>query len=148
MKLNRDPRFKQGIFTPKHQHKFIGSKAVYRSSFELKFFRWADENSNVLVWGSENIIVPYISPVDGKAHRYYVDNFVVIKEGAQTKKYLIEIKPFSQTQPPQTSKRKKQQTIVYEQVQWVVNNAKWSAAKAYAKKHDAEFLIITEKDLF
>ena len=148
MQLPQDPRFKQGIYRPKHPAKFIGKHAIYRSSFELRFMQWADRNANVLEWGSENIIVPYISPIDGRAHRYYVDNFVVIREGAIIKKYLVEIKPFKQTQPPQPSARKKRTTVLYEQTQWAINQAKWLAAKDYARKKSAEFIIITEKDLF
>lgn len=148
MNLNRDPRFKQGIYTPKNPKKFIGKHAIYRSSFELRFMQWADRNDNVLEWSSEQIIIPYISPLDGKAHRYYVDNFIVIREGTNIKKYLVEIKPFAQTQPPKTTNRKRQKTILYEQSQWIVNQAKWSAAREFAKKYAAEFIILTEKELF
>ncbi len=143
-----DPRFKQGIYRPKHPQKFIGKHAVYRSSFELRFMQWADRNPNVLEWSSEQIIVPYVSPIGGRAHRYYVDNFVVLREGDVIKKYLVEIKPHKQTQPPQPSKRKKQQTMLYEQTQWVINQAKWSAAREFARKRNAEFIILTEKELF
>ena len=148
MNLNKDPRFKQGIFTPRNPKKFIGTRAVYRSSFELRFMQWADHNDNVLEWSSEQIIIPYISPVDGRAHRYYVDNFVVIREGDKIKRYLVEIKPFSQTQPPRTSPRKRKATIIYEQTQWLVNQAKWAAAQKYARDKGAEFIILTERELF
>ena len=148
MQPPKDPRFKQGIYKPKYPNKFIGKHAIYRSSFELRFMQWADRNVNVLEWGSENIIIPYTSPLDGRVHRYYVDNFVVIREGTVIKKYLVEIKPYQQTQPPTTTKRKKQATILYEQSQWVVNQAKWAAAKEFARKKTAEFIIITERELF
>ena len=150
MSLNfkKDPRFTQGIFRPKNAKKFNGDYAIFRSSFERKFMLWADNNPNVLEWGSENIIVPYLSPLDGKVHKYYVDNYVVIKEGEKIKKYLIEIKPHSQTIPPKPSKRKKQATVIYENKQWLVNQAKWESAKKFAATKNAEFLIITEKELF
>lgn len=146
--FKKDERFKQGIFKPRNPEKFIGKVAIFRSSFERKFFLWADKNPNVIEWGSENIIVPYKSPIDKKYHRYYVDTFVVIKEGNNIKKYLIEIKPFSQTQPPKPSNRKKESTILYENIQWVINQAKWEAAKKFATSRNAEFLILTEKELF
>ena len=77
----------QGIFTPKNPQKYVGKHAPkYRSGWELTFMRFCDNNINVLKWGSENVIVPYISPLDGRVHKYYVDNFVVIKEGSQIKK--------------------------------------------------------------
>lgn len=139
-------KYRQGIFKPKNHTKFIGDKAVYRSGLELKFFRFCDDNNNVLKWSSEDIVVPYISPVDGRMHRYFVDNFIVIKEGDVVKKYLVEIKPYRQTKPPAT-KYKKRQHILYEQKQWAVNTSKWKSARQYAKKQGWEFILITEKDL-
>ena len=102
-------KWRQGIFTPTNPDKFIGSKAVYRSGLELKFFRFCDNNDNVKKWGSENVIVPYISPLDHRAHRYFVDNYIEILEGNKLKKYLVEIKPSKQTKPPTTKYRKRQQ---------------------------------------
>ena len=139
-------KWRQGIFTPKNQDKFIGSKAVYRSGLELKFFRFCDNNPNVLEWGSENIVVPYISPLDNKAHRYYVDNYIAIREGSNVVKYLVEIKPSKQTKPP-TTKYRKRQHLIYEQRQYVVNQAKWKAAKEFCKKKRLTFIILTEKEL-
>lgn len=139
-------KYRQGIFTPKNKDKFLGSKAVYRSGLELKFMRFCDNNPNVIKWGSENIVVPYVSPIDRKVHRYFVDNFVVIKEGNILKKYLIEIKPSKQTQPP-TTKYKKKEHLIYEQAMYTVNQAKWAAARDFCKKKGLEFLIITERDL-
>ena len=72
-------KYKQGIYTPIYPEKFIGKQATYRSGLELKFFRFCDNNANVLKWGSENVVVPYISPLDHRTHRYFVDNYVVIK---------------------------------------------------------------------
>jgi hypothetical protein len=146
--FKKDERFKQGIFQPKNPDKFIGKFAIFRSSFERTFFLWADKNPNVLEWGSENIVVPYKSPIDNKMHRYYVDNYIVIKEGSAIKKYLIEIKPFKQTLPPVSSNKKKKQTMLYENTQWAINSAKWEAAKKFAEAKGAKFIIITEKDLF
>ena len=139
-------KWRQGIFTPKNQDKFIGSKAVYRSGLELKFFRFCDDNPNVLEWGSENIIVPYISPLDNRAHRYYVDNYIAIKEGSEVVKYLVEIKPSKQTKPP-TTKYRKRQHLIYEQKQYVINQAKWKAAKEFCRKKGFTFIILTEKEL-
>lgn len=145
--LQRDSRYKQGIFIPKNKHKFFGESAIYRSSYELAFMRWADTNDNVLRWGSENIIVAYINPLDQKPHKYFVDNFVEIKETTGNKKYLIEIKPSKQTKEPQKTKNKRQQTLITEQTTWVINQAKWTAAQEYAKKRGWEFIILTEKEL-
>ena len=95
-------KYRQGVFVPKNLKKFIGSKAVYRSGLELKFFRFCDDNPNILQWSSENVVVPYVSPLDKRVHRYFVDNYIMIKEGENIKRYLVEIKPFNQTKPPKT----------------------------------------------
>jgi len=139
-------KWRQGIFTPKNQEKFIGTRATYRSGLELKFFRFCDQNPNVIKWGSENIIVPYRSPLDNRLHRYYVDNYIAIREGKEITKYLVEIKPSKQTKPPQTKYRKKQH-LIYEQKQYITNQAKWKAAKQYCKKRGYTFIILTEKEL-
>jgi len=139
--------YTQGVYKPIHPEKFIGRTATYRSSFELRFFRWADNNPKVLKWASEKVVIGYISPIDKKAHRYFVDNYVLIKEGNVLKKYLIEIKPYSQTIPPKESKRKKKTTIIYENCQYAVNTAKWEAASSWANKHGMTFIILTEKEL-
>jgi len=139
-------KYRQGKFIPINKSKFIGTYANYRSGLELKFMRFCDNNSNVIKWGSENVVIPYISPLDGRVHKYYVDNFVVIREGNIIKNYLIEIKPSKQTQPPKTNYKKKEH-LLYEQSAWIINSAKWEAARELCKKKGFEFLILTEKHL-
>ena len=146
--LKRDKRFRQGIYKPKNPQKFIGSHAIYRSGLECKFFIFCDNNSNVIRWGSENIIVPYVSKIDGKWHKYYVDNYVEIMEGEKLVKYLVEIKPHKQTLKPESTRGKKKSSLLYEQTQWIINNeGKWPAAKKFCENHGWKFLILTEKEL-
>jgi hypothetical protein len=146
--LKRDPRFRQGVYKPTNPKKFMGTTAIYRSGLECKFFRFCDLNENVIRWGSENIVIPYKSKIDNQFHRYYVDNYVEIKEGEVIVKYLVEIKPYSQTQPPKPSNKKKKSTMIYEQTQWIINSeGKWKAADDYCKKRGWKFLILTEKEL-
>ena len=146
--LKRDSRFHQGVYEPKNKDKFLGSSCIFRSGLELKFFRFCDGNPNIIKWGSECIVVPYLSKIDNKMHKYYVDNFVHIREGNTIKKYLVEIKPHKQTKPPTITKNKKTASMLYENTQWIINNeGKWPAAREFAKKHGMEFIIITEKEL-
>ena len=79
-------------------------------------------------------------------HKYYVDNYIAIKEGTEVVKYLVEIKPSRQTKPP-TVKYRKRQHLIYEQKQYITNQAKWKAAKEYCKKRGLTFIILTEKEL-
>lgn len=145
--LNGKGKFKQGVFRPKNKTKYIGKgDPVYRSGWELKFFRWADDNPNVVEWASEALIIPYTSPLDNKVHRYYTDGIIAIKEGNSIVKYIIEIKPKSQTILPVKGK-KKISTLVYETSRYAQNQAKWAAANAYAVRHGYKFLILTEVEL-
>jgi hypothetical protein len=140
--------FKQGVFNPKLREKYKGKKLpVYRSGWELKFFRWCDCNPNIIAWNSEGVVIPYKSPLDGRIHRYFVDGLITIKESAGAKTYLIEIKPSSQVKAPEPKKYKRKTTMLYEQKTWVVNQAKWEAAEKWAKKKGIEFKILTEKEL-
>ena len=97
-------------------------------------------------WSSESVCIPYMSPVDGKMHRYFVDNTVHIREGSKVVKYLIEIKPSKQTKPPSTHGNKKRSTMWYEAAQSGVNQAKWESAKRWASKNGYIFQIVTERD--
>ena len=140
--------YKQGVYQPVNRQKYIGIKSPqYRSSYELKFFQWCDKNPNVLEWSSESVVVPYKSPVDNKHHRYFVDNAIALQEDNKVTRYLVEIKPLKQTQPPVESKRKKPTTILYEKMTYAVNTAKWEAARNFAKRRNMEFIILTENEL-
>jgi hypothetical protein len=145
-KKNRN--FVQGIYRPKNPKKYIGTTPVYRSLMELKSFRYLDNNPNVLCWGSESVVVPYVSPADGKIHRYFVDLVAKLQSKDGTvKKLLIEVKPEKQTKPPTVTNRKKQKTIIYEKYQWAINQAKWEAARAWCKSQGYIFIILNEKHL-
>ena len=141
-------KFKQGVFKPRDRNKYRGKTwPIYRSGWELKFFRWCDLNENVTAWDSECVIVPYNNPLTGRINRYFVDGLITINETNGPKTYLIEIKPSKQTVPPVVKKSKKRSTMLYEQKTYVKNKAKWLAAEKWAKKKGIEFKILTEKEL-
>jgi len=140
--------YNQGIFKPVNESKYRGSTpVVYRSGLELNFYRWCDRNDKVLQWGSESVVVPYLSPKDGRMHRYFVDGVLVLKTPKGPKKFLVEIKPDKQTRAPTTSGRKSKKNLLYEQIQWAVNQSKWESAGNWCKKNGFQFVILTEKDL-
>jgi len=139
----------KGRFFPKNIHKYKGDykNIIYRSSWELKFMKYCDERSNILEWGSEEIVIPYRSPLDNRVHRYFVDFYVKVKDSNNTiKKYLIEIKPKKQTVEPKIPKRKTK-SYVYEVTEYVKNQAKWSAAKNFCLDRDWQFMVLTEDNL-
>lgn len=145
----RNNKFYQGYYNPKYPQKYVGKldNIIYRSGLELKLFRWADNNQNVLEWNSEEIAIPYFDSVQNKNRKYFIDAYVKIQEGNITKKYLIEVKPYKQTQEPKATRNKKKSNLLYEQVTWRNNCDKWAKAKEFAKKHGMDFIIITEKEL-
>lgn len=134
----------QGKYRPSFPRKYRGDvrNIVYRSSWEYKFMKWCDVTPTVTEWGSEEIIIPYISPVDGKRHRYFPDFYVKVGK----KKYIVEVKPFRQTLEPKTQKRVTKRYI-NEVVTYSVNQAKWKAAREFCKDNSLEFMLITEKEL-
>jgi hypothetical protein len=140
-------QFSQGTFTPTNQRKYAGKVDAisYRSSWELRFMRWCDSNPSVLVWSSEEIVIPYYSAVDQKPHRYFVDFLIkVSKRDGTVQKYLIEIKPHAETLPP-TNKKSRFYRAACET--YVKNQEKWTAATAWAKRNDSIFIVMTEYEL-
>jgi len=139
----------KGKFRVDNPSKYKGdiSNIVYRSLWELRFMKWCDKNQSVEEWGSETVIVPYISPIDRKVHRYFVDFYVKVRnKNGVLQKYLIEIKPERFTKPPAIPK-KKTKRFIDEVFQYGVNDAKWKAAFEFCKDRNMTFMILTEKDL-
>lgn len=136
-------------FVPKNPEKYAGdpTNIIMRSSWETKFALWCDSTPSVIKWHSEETIVPYISPIDNRPHRYFIDFRVKIKDkNGIVKEYLVEIKPFHQTIPPIPPSRKTQKFLKEVQT-WGVNEAKWKAATRFAKDRGLEFIILTENEL-
>ena len=135
----------KGRFKPKNIKKYKGdpTKIVYRSLWERNTFRFLDENSDILEWNSEEVIIPYRCKTDNRIHRYFVDVYFKAKNG---KKYLIEIKPKNQTVPPKQPQRKTKRYLK-EVMTYVKNTSKWEAAKAYSLDRGYEFQIWREDTL-
>ena len=106
-----------------------------------------DLNENILEWSSEEIALPYKSPLDDRIHKYYPDFYVKERLSDGTiKKYIIEIKPKKQTLEPKVPKRKTK-GYLYEVMEYAKNQSKWNSAREYCKDHGYEFKILTEDDL-
>ena len=138
-----------GLFKPKNPQKYVGdpTNIVYRSSWECKVMSWLDRNPSIISWASEELIIPYKSPVDNKFHRYFPDFLVKVKSrDGKTKTLLLEVKPKKQTLPPEPKKRMTKQ-YVNEVVTYGVNQAKWEAANEFCLDRGWEFRVLTENDL-
>ena len=108
---------------------------------------YCDRSDNILEWGSEEIIIPYRSPLDGKIHRYFPDFYVKVKQAnGSIKKMIIEVKPKAQCGPPKHPSRKTKR-FIHEVRTWGVNKAKWEAAIEFCNDRMMEFKILTEDHL-
>lgn len=140
----------KGKYQPSFPKKYKGdpTNIVYRSLWERTFMKYCDTNENIVEWFSEEICVPYRSPIDNKIHRYFPDFYIKVKESnGSIKKYIIEIKPKKQTIEPQVQKRKTK-GYIYEVYEYAKNQAKWEAAKEWCADRGYEFKVLTEDDLF
>lgn len=140
----------QGTFRPKNPQKYKGNPAniVYRSRWELMLMARFDEHPDVLQWSSEEIVIPYRSPIDGRVHRYFPDFWVKKRNHSDgsIEVALIEVKPKVQTSPPKVQS-KPTRRYVTEVKTWGINSAKWEAAKAYCKDRGWKFMIMHEDHL-
>ena len=113
--------------------------------------RYCDKTESVIRWSSEEVIIPYRSPIDGKRHRYFPDFWLrVLGANGQIKESLIEIKPKIQTRPPKNTPPKdprKRRKFIKEVKTWGVNEAKWKAALDFCKDRKWSWKILTEDDL-
>ena len=139
----------KGKFQPSYPNKYRGDhrNIIYRSLWERKFMVYCDLNENILEWGSEEIALPYRSPLDNRVHRYFPDFYIKVKEkNGRLKKMLIEVKPFKQTKEP-IPQKKKTRSYIYEVTEYAKNQAKWAAASEYCKDRKWEFKVLTEHEL-
>ena len=136
-------------YTPTHPEKWIHhNNVIARSNLEMKFFRKCDNNSNILLIGSEEVVIPYIS-IDERQHKYYIDLYLKTKDTKGIiQEYIVEIKPDKFTKTPKLPKSgRRTKGYLMECKNWLVNSCKWKAATEFAKLHNMKFIFLTEKDL-
>ena len=124
-------------------NKYVGKKdPTYRSSWELAFMRMCDAHPNITKWASENVKIPYRSPMDGKYHNYVPDFMVQYtdKDGQQHVE-LIEIKPSTQTSLKNARSRG-------DAMQTAINAAKWTSAQEWCQRKGNRFKVINEDQIF
>ena len=138
-------------FFPKNTSKYIGdpTKIVCRSLWERKFCKYLDENKNIIRWAFEKIHIPYESPLDRQLH-YYIPDFIVEKKSkdGSIATLLVEIKPYKQTKRPVMTESVSKKTFSKNMQMFLINEAKWNAARQFCKKNDIKFIVLTEKEIF
>ena len=134
----------RGKYKVKNPEKYVGvGDPTYRSSWEMTFMMFCDNNPAVQQWASESVKIPYRDPLTGK-NTVYVPDFLVVYVDKDSKKHaeLIEIKPKSQAMLESVGKNK------LNQAQYVKNMAKWQAAQSWCKRFGLKFRIVSEDDIF
>jgi hypothetical protein len=137
------PKFSQGVYEVRNANKYVGKgKPRYRSSWELTFMNFCDNNEHILQWASESITIPYRHPLTGKQTMYVPDFFVLYqtKDGKQRGE-LVEIKPKGQSMIMEKQNPQQRATVA-------VNYAKWEAANHWCKRNGLTFRVITEDQIF
>ena len=145
----RDMAYK-GRFAPRNPHKYNGdpSGIIYRSRWELICMQKFDAHPDIIEWSSEEIIIPYRSPIDGRVHRYFPDFHIKVRnKNGIVENILIEVKPAAQTTPPKAQTGKPTRRYITEVQTWGINSSKWQMARKYCEERGWKFQIITEKEL-
>ena len=140
----------KGKYKIKNPNKYLGNPTniIYRSLMERRFMEWCDSKDKCYKWSSEEVVIPYISPIDNKQHRYFPDFLIQTPKGW----FLIEVKPLTQSRPPkklvvENLELKKKRRYIKSVQTWLVNEAKWKAATKVCEKKGWSFQILTEKQL-
>ena len=130
-------------FTPKNPSKYVGTKTelTCRSLWERRVCKFLDESDKVLKWSFEEVEIPYVSPLDKKVHRYIPDFLIQVEKNNNKKSILVEVKPKKQVKLKESASGK-------ERLMFAINKAKWEAAQRFCEKHNIEFKILTEEDIF
>lgn len=137
--------FYQGVYAPKNPKKYRGNlgQITFRSSWEAALMYWLDMNEKIKSWSSENVVVPYVSPIDGKVHRYIVDFIIETTAGV----FLVEVKPQKECMPPKTGRGRRKHLVEAEARTYAQNSAKWQAAEQYANSMGYKFQVWDEVTL-
>lgn len=119
----------------------------FKSRLELKAIKYADFNKHIISWSIEPFNIKYVKPTDGKIHRYFIDLFLEFSSGD---KFLVEIKPKSETLPPKKPTKNTQKASMNYQLAlqtYAINQAKWKAAEEFAALNKMKFIILTDEEL-
>jgi hypothetical protein len=81
--------------------------------------------------------------LSGKQTIYVPDFFIVYNDQKGSQRVeLIEVKPKNQAMRENLGKSK------HNQAHYIINQAKWEAARAWCKQNKITFRIVTEDDIF
>lgn len=131
-------------FIPKNPQKYVGDvDAIFaRSTWEVSVMKYFDSHQDVLHWGSEEIVIPYLSPLDNKVHRYFPDFFVeYLDKDGNLLKEIVEVKPLHESEERFAKNDRSKDALA-------VNEAKWKSASIFCEQRGMKFRVLTEKSIF
>lgn len=159
---------KQGYYDVENTSKYIGDPnlVIYRSSWEEAFCKYCDNAPSVLRWSSEPVSIPYYDrvskleecaklglnpndPSNWEVKNYNTDFWYESDLGqGEVEKIFVEIKPSYKLRkpiPPEHDAPLKQQRIFNNAAkEYLINEAKFAALKAWAEKNGSKFYVFTE----
>lgn len=141
-------QYRQGKYNVVNYKKYDGdpTNVIYRSSWERIVLNWLDLSQNVVSFSSEEVVIPYYDETQQKMRRYFMDIKATFRmKDNSLKTYLVEIKPFKETQPPRNIKNKR--VLMEALATYQTNQCKWRAAKAYCEERGWHFMIVTEYEI-
>lgn len=169
--LNSKPnnkKYHQGNFIPTNKDKVLKLNSegglYFRSGLEKKMMIWLDHNENILIWGCENLEIPYQmthfenGDMKIKNHRYYPDFYYRMRKVDGTiKDIVVEVKPQKEYEMVlllnegkvnvTEGSLKKLRNQEYDIKMAYRNKSKWETMIEWCNKKGYEFIIITEKHL-
>lgn len=142
-------KFVQGKFRPEFPEKYIGdvNKITFRSSWERIVMNFLDQQPTIIRWQSEEQQIPYRSPVDGRMHRYILDFSFWSNTPDGIKKFMVEVKPKKQVLKPSKTGSESDASFQERIKEWLINDAKWKAARIVAERDGSQFVILTEEQI-
>jgi len=130
-------------YKPVNKGKYVGDfdSINCRSLWERRVCKFFDESEKIKKWSFEEIEIPYVHPVDKQVHRYIPDFLIQVEQNNINKSIIVEVKPLKQVHLKESASSKDK--LIFE-----INKAKWNAAEKFCEKHQMQFQILTEKDIF
>jgi hypothetical protein len=131
-------------FLPKHPEKYEGEvdKIFARSSWEASVMKFFDGSRDIIRWGSEINVIPYLSPLDSRVHEYWPDFWVELrKKDGSIVREIVEVKPRHESEEKYAKNDRSKNALL-------VNNAKWAAAHLYCESRGMKFRVITEHSIY
>jgi len=136
-------KYAQGKYQIRNPEKYVGKKTpTYRSSWEMTFCTFCDNNPAVINWASEPFMIPYRNPFTGR-NTIYVPDFMIVYVDKNQQKHaeVIEVKPRKEV-TMENARSDRDRAFV------ALNMAKWTAARAWCAQQGLHFRIVTEEDIY